>query len=360
MIAQNLMTEYRYWFDADFANAQYGSTPVNQQVNVIDNLDLTQLSKGMHELHLQFKDTTGLWSVVLSDSIQKLSLPIADFTFSQLITCDSTTVTFTDHSIDGDVITWDFGDGTTSSLSNPQHTYHLPGSYLVTQTVSDTTALLDSTIVQTITITGNTFASIQATTCGFYTSPSGEIYSNRGVFNDTIPNHYGCDSIITVNLTILPLPNTHVTQNEITLTANQAGASYQWLDCSDGFAMIIGETNQVFTANQNGSYAVEITQNGCVDTSACYAITTVGILENSFDTNIIVYPIPTDGLVKIDLGESISEFSVRLTDINGKLLIQQSYQHTKWFEMNLDFEPGVYMLTIYSESKQAVFRLIKN
>ena len=43
-------------------------------------------------------------------------------------------------------------------------------------------------------------------------------------------------------------------------------ASYQWLDCNDGFALIVGEIGQGFTAIENGSYAVEVSQNGCVDT----------------------------------------------------------------------------------------------
>ncbi|MEJ5268572.1 MAG: T9SS type A sorting domain-containing protein, partial [Bacteroidales bacterium] len=86
----------------------------------------------------------------------------------------------------------------------------------------------------------------------------------------------------------------------------------------------------------------------------------VGILENTFSNDIIVYPNPTDGIVKIDLGETLSEFSVSLTDVNGKLINQTSYKNTKMIELNLNAQPGIYLLTIYSENKKATIRLIKN
>jgi PKD repeat protein len=40
-------------------------------------------------------------------------------------------VNFTDLSLSADTWSWDFGDGTTSSLQNPLHTYTLPGTYSV-------------------------------------------------------------------------------------------------------------------------------------------------------------------------------------------------------------------------------------
>ena len=52
-------------------------------------------------------------------------------------------------------------------------------------------------------VTGKTSATIKAFACSSYVPPSGKktIYST-GTFLDTIPNRIGCDSIITINLTI--------------------------------------------------------------------------------------------------------------------------------------------------------------
>ena len=63
--------------------------------------------------------------------------PVADFTYS----VNGLTVTFTDQSYDpdGTVVSWDwnFGDGGTSTLQNPVHTYATDGMYNVTLTVTD-------------------------------------------------------------------------------------------------------------------------------------------------------------------------------------------------------------------------------
>lgn len=65
---------------------------------------------------------------------------------------------------------------------------------------------------------------------------------------------------------------TRVTQLKTELTANQADAMYQWLDCDFKYDTINGETSQTLYTPFTGNYAVEVTFNGCVDTSECYFV----------------------------------------------------------------------------------------
>lgn len=70
--------------------------------------------------------------------------------------CDMGTVNFTNFTIGNDPVvsrTWDFDDGTTTSDSDPTHTFTQPGSYVVKQTVSTQTGCT-STVTDTIRVYG--------------------------------------------------------------------------------------------------------------------------------------------------------------------------------------------------------------
>tara|TARA_B100000767_G_scaffold275627_1_gene313830 strand:+ start:52 stop:1620 length:1569 start_codon:yes stop_codon:yes gene_type:complete len=80
-------------------------------------------------------------------------------------------------------------------------------------------------------------------------------------------------------------PNNGVIDLTDQLVSAANGASYQWLDCNNNYSAIPGENSQSFSPSSNGSYAVQIYEVGgiCVDTSACYTISVVGISE--YDLN---------------------------------------------------------------------------
>jgi len=64
--------------------------------------------------------------------------PVADFTADATQGCDMLTVQFTDMSTNNPTSwNWQFGDGTTSTTENPQHTYTASGVYTVSLTVSN-------------------------------------------------------------------------------------------------------------------------------------------------------------------------------------------------------------------------------
>ncbi|NOR86857.1 MAG: PKD domain-containing protein, partial [Bacteroidales bacterium] len=69
--------------------------------------------------------------------------------------CQGSPVDFVDETTIGDAPivswSWDFDDGTTSSLQNPSHTYHFSGDYFVGLTVTDTNGC-ENTIIHQITI----------------------------------------------------------------------------------------------------------------------------------------------------------------------------------------------------------------
>lgn len=141
-------------------------------------------------------------------------------------------------------------------------------------------------------------------------------YTSNNTATDTLVSTYGCDSIVQLDLTVIQI-DTSLTVNDPIITSNELGASYRWLDCQNGMTFIPGATGQSFTPVQNGVYAVEITKNGCVDTSSCMAIMRIGMSEKVLDPNMKFYPNPNNGKLIIQglTGEWIS-----ILDVSGKVL----------------------------------------
>jgi PKD repeat protein len=96
---------------------------------------------GMYTVTLKVTDDLGV-SANKSHGINVLNVgPTADLNYDPAVPTDLQNVSFTDESVDLDgYITswsWDFGDGNTSSLKNPFHTYGDDGVYDVTLNVAD-------------------------------------------------------------------------------------------------------------------------------------------------------------------------------------------------------------------------------
>ncbi|MDX1350350.1 MAG: PKD domain-containing protein [Putridiphycobacter sp.] len=409
-VVNNSIRNYRYWFNDDFSDAiEVSISSPSTNFNLLDDIDMTQIPHGMHSIHFQFRDSVDRWSSVTSDSIQKIALPIAEFTVSSAANCDSTIVTMINHSIDADTYLWDFDGLATSDLENPTFTFTSSGTYTIQLTVTDTILNIDSTISQSVNIYTNSYAVWDISECASYTSPSGlYTWTSSGTYNDTItnnsgcdsiltinlnlnqssstiseeaclfyiapdgatyttsgqyvaiiPNAFGCDSIISINLTINTVDIT-VIQVDNTLTASSSGAAYQWVDCNNNYAPIAGETNQSFSPNNNGIYAVIITENNCSDTSQCFVISTINIMDSGNFTTVSVFPNPTEGHVYIKFGTIIQDLNIQLYDSRGRLILDDFLQSTDFYQLDITEPSGVYFLRIFSPNFKTDLKIVKS
>ncbi|HDR89777.1 MAG TPA: PKD domain-containing protein [Bacteroidetes bacterium] len=341
------ITAYRTWLDDDYENRQEAEVETPARIIVMEKeLDMSRIWKGEHTLHYQFRDNQGRWSSVLSHVFEKSPLPLADFEMNTTFYCDSTLLHLINHSVDADETLWDFGDGETSTDIEPSHKYLTPGTYTVSLTVTEAAGGTSDIMEKEITVEGHTENQITIEACMQYVSPSGRyIWSESGIYNDTVPNVLGCDSVITFDLTIKTV-NTDVAAEGITLTAQASGGSFRWLDCQDGFSVIGGETSSTFTPSENGEYAVEVTQEGCTDTSACYAVTGVYILSPGDDPPVLVYPNPGSGFFTVNLGKTKEWILVRIRTAEGKILSVHEFRNTGRFDLMVPGAPGYYLLDI--------------
>ncbi len=415
-ISQPTLTAYKYWFNDDYTQAV--TTVLPEPVHDLDlttDLDMTKMPKGAHTIHFQFADSLGQWSSVTTDSITKIAFPIADFTYSLIENCDSTIVSFTNNSIDADSLLWTFGTGDTDSIQNPNYIYKSAGIYTITLLAKDTLTQSDSLKTIEIPIKGKTSFVLDTAVCNSYTSPSGKfIWVNSGNYNDTINNSWGCDSLLTIQLQVKPaysiwetvfvcegsdytFPDgykitnlstdadhtsslqtilacdstiythlsvihidTTVTQNGATLTSNQEGASYRWVDCELNYANIEGANNKIFTATQNGNYAAIISISSCSDTTSCFAVTTIAINENSFKQEIKMYPNPVQDYLHLSFENTQEKVEINICDIHGKQLESKQHVNIKSLLLNMQhLQQGNYIIQVKAGNKQAHYKILK-
>lgn len=219
----------------------------------------------------------------------------------------------------------------------------------------------DSNVVLNLSIAAPTSGQETAVACDQYTWPAnGMNYSASGQYTTTLTNSQGCDSVVTLDLTINTV-NTGISfLNFVTLNASQAGASYQWLDCNNGYAQVAGATSQTFAPTANGSYACEVIYNGCVDTTDCRTISMVGIEENTFQAGLILHPNPTDGNIHMELGNEYDWIDVKLFAANGTLVQIIRKEHVNQFDLFIDTAPGMYVLEVSaSDDQQARIKVMK-
>lgn len=331
----NEVDAYRYWFDQDFSShsMEIFSTPV-QDLMLSTDLDLTQIPHGVHEIHFQFRDITGKWSKIHTDTVDKYSLPVANFNADTNMICVGDEVTFFNASIDGDQHIWDFGDNSSSSDSAAMHVYNTPGVYDVTLTVKDTLTLQDSTIVLANYITVGDLASPDLVPNGIQEFCEGdELTISASTGFDYLWNTSETSSSITVDtsgayyvqimdqvnpacitesdtvlVNVLPLPmvdlggDTSMCENEVmVLDAGNNGSDFLWNDGTD---------QQTNTVSSNGEYSVAVTdQNGCINSDTVY---------------ITVHPLPV-----VDLGPDISQENPPVTLDAGAGFINYNWSNTQ-------------------------------
>ncbi len=242
------------------------------------------------------------------------------------------------------------------SFISPSGNYSYFESGVYSDTLSNV-ANCDSVVTIDLIINYSSITNIIEQACESYTDPNGDIYYLSGVYEVYLQSEFGCDSLVNIDLSITNL-DLSVSQVGLSLNSNQGDATYQWLDCNNNYAEIDGANDQDFIVTENGSYAVEIENNGCVDTSVCVIIANVGISENTLFSNVSVYPNPNYGLLTIDLGD-LSEVSIKLMSIDGKVIYKKENISGPSYQFEMNAKAGVYILEISSGNTKQNYKVVK-
>jgi len=193
--------------------------------------------------------------------------------------------------------------------------------------------------------------------CKEFTWINGVTYTaSNNTATHIIQNASGCDSVITLNLDIYTVSDLTIDSDGNTLTAALSGATYQWINCDDNTA-IAGETNQTFTPSVAGNYAVVIEENGCVDTTNCvYFSTSVGI-DEADNAKVVIYPNPTSGMLYVNLNNEQFD-NVQILSLDGSILNSVSVKGKAQFEIDMNFNKGIYVLVFNGTNAKHIERIV--
>lgn len=236
-----------------------------------------------------------------------------------------------------------------TSVSSPSGLYTWTTSGIYSDTLTSIFGC-DSIFTVDVTILKSTSSFSEFVCDTVFYSPTGTAWMTSGIYKDTIPNTFGCDSIMTFNLSFVQ-PDTTISIANSVYTVGQSAAIYQWQDCNTQ-TIIPGETNQTFSPSVDGTYGVIITLNGCIDTSGCYSIVNVGNSEY-FEKEISIYPNPAEDFLLIN--DLPDKCTISIYALNGSLVLK--LESLGGSSLNADIsslKSGNYFIEIISE--EATFR----
>lgn len=335
-------------------------------------------------------------------------LPVSQFSY--VIGSGVNQVVFTNTSLNADNYLWNFGDGTTSALHSPTHSYAANGTYTVSLTTSNCdlqglhTSIMDTVISfcnHSPVISPDTLMLCPGESDTLWTQPSSSYqwYSN-GTPIPGATNQYLVVSVVST-VQVIDYPNPSV----LTTNAGCAELSQQsfvgrhgWSDMlllsfnaegnlMNGDSVCEGETiklitlvfenhitqwykngsaiplgnSDTLTTNTSGFYKVKISHPLCPEIASYsdsvyykFVSCTVGLTENNWSLFEGVYPSPASDVLTIKLRDKNLNDQIQIFNVMGVLMKEVEAAQTTKVEVS-DLPKGLYFIRLKNQKEAQKF-----
>ncbi|MCB9234832.1 MAG: PKD domain-containing protein [Bacteroidia bacterium] len=247
-----LFNPYFYWTFGDGTSA-YSATY---------NQSHTYANNGIYSVCVTMIDSISNCTASYCDSLQITGVAGGSCTAAFTPSISGSTVTFYNNSSGPFMYSWwDFGDGGSSTSTNPTHTYASPGTYTVCVSIWNNSNCAD-TICMPVTITGSSSChagftpSVSGNTVSLANTSSGNYTSVFWDFGDgststsTNPTHtYATSGTYTVCLSIMGSGCTDTACNAVVISGSSGGG------CNASFSYSINGAYLTATNTSSGTFS---------------------------------------------------------------------------------------------------------
>ncbi|MCW5908482.1 MAG: T9SS type A sorting domain-containing protein [Chitinophagales bacterium] len=173
-----------------------------------------------------------------------------------------------------------------------------------------------------------------------------------GTYTDTLMASSGCDSVVTLQLSVIPF-GLEVTMQGNALHAQPGMESYQWYDCSTQ-APLTDKTDSVFIPAAPGSYSVMVSNGECSGTSSCFLFTGITDFARS---HFKIYPNPSNGRFQVMLPLATQRAELYVVNSMGSVVHRQLLTSTNTQIVSV-LSSGVYVVQIVTETTTYIGKLL--
>jgi len=301
----NNINSYQYWFDNDYSSQTTEAVSPNGQLLLDTSISLETISDGLHLFSIRFKDDKGTWSIP-----QNQYFYFNDLTDSHIIAYQ--------YWFDNDI-------GTNT---------------LVTATPVQQMQLTEMIPIEIIEEGLHIFSISFKDDKGSWSVPVNQYFykTNHVVDNKITAYRYWINDDL-INAVYVPVDS-----------------PTQLLNLSEAIdfpGLVIGDYTIHFQFKDSSD-------NWSVVTSDDFSLTSLSIVENTFEKLITAYPNPTKSEVNFDLGESYGLIEVKIFDNIGRLIQQESFGNSQKFNVKINNDSdGIYYLMVIADDQKATLKFIK-
>lgn len=189
----------------------------------------------------------------------------------------------------------------------------------------------DSTVYLNLTVNPVDTTEISENICEGSGYPfGGTVFTSNGVYEHVFSNRFGCDSLVTLHLSVTPLPVVDLGDDFVMFSSETvildagAGFSYWWNS---------GETTQTISVSKERGLGLKSYEVNVINEIGCSATDKISVtvyddsaVENQPGLNFTLFPNPSGGVVKLLMKQIVGNYRVQVVGANGNVVYQNEFE----------------------------------